>query len=251
MVQRDLEHLNLCPFSNHVRNDSLNRRLTEGEEMTRLVLLFRYLTLLCQQCQIVFSIPQMTVYLEKNVCYTNVLHYSYFKEKRKKLLEELQKDILLNSGWSYGTAKLCGEKISDIRIYSKTDIKKKDWHEKISKIPSIRKLEKKRFHDLHITVCWNERVAKYLNYIADHSEEKDNLFLEEADLIDNILKKMENPYSMNFTFSRCSKDNYIMGLFDGKNEEGEELIWNIHYDFFVQAVILHVLLTQAEEVFGL
>ena len=68
-IREDLEWLNLCPFSDAVIR---NEKRTEGEETVYFVLFLHYLTLLTKQCQVIFSIPQIRICLEKKC---NVFHF--------------------------------------------------------------------------------------------------------------------------------------------------------------------------------
>ena len=167
------------------------------------------------------------------------------------MLKELLKEILLKSGWNYGKGTLKEEKVVDVQMYSSKNIQKQDWDEAVSQISDILKLEQKGFRDISITICWSERIGRYSNYIAAHPNEVKKFFQKEAIIIERILHKMENPHSLGISFSRCGEIRYVMGFFEGKNKEETISFSNISYNFFVQAVILHVLLTKAEKIFDL
>lgn len=246
-IREDSEWLNICPFSDTVIR---NEKKTEGEETVYLVLFLHYLTLLCKQCQVMFSIPQMRVCLKKSACKRSTM-YSAFSNQKEKMLKELLKDILVKSGWNYGKGILKEENVIDVQMYSSQNIQKQDWDEAVSQIPDILKLEQKGFRDISITVCWSERIARYCNYIVEHPKETKKKFQKEAIVLECILHKMEDPYAVGNPFSKCGEIWYVMGFFEGKNERETISFSRISYNFFVQAVILHVLLTKAEKIFEL
>lgn len=250
-MQKDLTRFNLCPFGKDAMSDELNGKKTEGEETAHFILMLRYLALLIKQCQVTFSIPKVTVCLREISCRGYTGMRSSFTLQRENMLESLLEDILVNSGWSYGKGKLKEKGVSDVKIYSKKNVEIEDWNRAVSQIPDIFKLERKGFCNLRITVCWNERIARYHNYVAAHPKEVELLFQEETAVLERILRKMADPYSMGIVFCSRGKDNYVMGFFEGNSDERLVSIKDINYNFFVQAIILHMLLTRAEEVFGL
>ena len=104
MEQEELLRLNICPFDSAVISDSMDGKETEGEEKAHFIIMLRYLALLIQQCQVAFSIPQITECLKRTDC--NKSRFSGFTGWRRLELEKMQKEILVNSGWCYGQCRL-------------------------------------------------------------------------------------------------------------------------------------------------
>lgn len=250
MNQEQLLRLNICPFNNDVMCDIMDGRETEGEEKAHFILMLRYLTLLMQRCQVTFPIPQITECLKRNKG-EDVYHFSGFTSKRRNLLEDFQKEILINSGWSYGKGRLKEKKMSKLKLYSLKDINSEDCRKAALQIPSILELKQNGFESLSITVCWNERIARYHNYAVSNPKKIKAYFQEGDARIERILRKLADPYALGNVFRSYGAERYVMGFFEGNSDEGVISIENMDYNFFAQAIILHMLLVCAEELFGL
>lgn len=249
MKQEELLRLNICPFDGAVMNDSMDGKETEGEEKAHFVIMLRYLALLMQQCQVTFSIPQITECLKRTDC--RRFYCSNFTAQRRNMLEELQKEILTNSGWSYGKGRLEKERVSGLMLYSLKNITAEDWGKAALQIHDILDLTQKGFKNVSVTVCWNERIARYHNYAVSNPEEVGTRFQEGAAMVERILRKLADPYALGNTFCSYGQEQYVMGHFEGYSDEGEISIKDMDYNFFVQAILLHMLLACAEELFGL
>ena len=166
-------------------------------------------------------------------------------------MEEMLKEILVNSGWSYGKGRLEKKRVSDLKIYSLKNITAKDWENAALQIHDIFTLAQKGYKNVSVTVCWNERIARYHNYAVSNPEEVGARFQKGAAMVDRILRKLADPYALGNTFCTYGQEQYVMGHFEGYRDEGEISIKDMDYNFFVQAILLHMLLACAEELFGL
>lgn len=250
MKQEELLRLNICPFDNGAIGDHMERKETEGEEKAHFILVLRYLTLLIERFGFTFLVPQLTEYLNREQCCRPYFH-SAFSLKRQKMLRELKKEILTNSGWSYGKGRMREQKVSELDICSLHHCSPEDWKRTASQIPEIFDMQKRGFRNVSVTVFWNERIALYHDYAAANPEEIKRQFRKEAELIERILQKLADPYAMGNAFCCYAEGRYIMGHFEGSSDECEVSEKDMDYNFFVQAVILHMLLLHAEELFGI
>lgn len=249
MEQEELLRLDICPFDNAVMSDSMDGKETEGEEKAHFIIMLRYLALLMQQCRVTFSIPQMTECLKRSDCSRS--SFSQYSGWRRLKLEEMQKEILVNSGWCYGQCRLEKRGVSDIKLYALKNVTEKGWEKAVSQIHDILGLTQKGFTNVYVTVCWNERVARYHNYAVSNPEEVEAHFQKGAAMVERILRKLADPYAFGDTFCSYGKKQYVMGYFEGRSDEGDISIRDMDYNFFVQAIVLHMLLACAEELFGL
>lgn len=249
MKQEELLRINICPFDGAVMIDSMDGKETEGEEKAHFIIMLRYLALLMQQCQVTFSIPQITECLKRTDC--NRSNFSCVTEWRRSELENMQKIILINSGWYCGQCRLEKKGVSDLKLYSLKNVIVKDWEEAASQIHNIFGLTQKGFTNVYVTVCWNERIARYHNYAVSNPEEVRAHFQGGAAMVERILRKLADPYAFGDTFCSYGQKQYVMGYFEGRSDEGDISIRDMDYNFFVQAIVLHMLLACAEELFGL
>ncbi len=249
MKQEELLRLNICPFDSAVMNDSMAGKETEGEEKAHFIIMLRYLALFVQQCWVTFSIPQITECLKRTDCSRS--YHPYFTAQRREILVELQKEILVKSGWSYGKGRLEKRKVSGLMLYSLKNITAEDWLKAALHIHDILDLTQKGFNNVSVTVCWNERVARYHNYVASNPEEVGARFQDGAAMMERVLRKLADPYALGNTFCSYGQEQYVMGYFEGRSDEGDISVDDMDYNFFVQAIFLHMLLACAEELFGL
>lgn len=250
MKQEELLQLNICPFDYGAISDRMEGKETEGEEKACFILMLRYLALLIKQCRIAFSVPQITEYLNREQCRRSCFHTG-FSLKRQGMMKEIQKEILLNSGWSYGKGRLEEQQVSDLDICSLHHCSTKDWKRAALQIPEIFEMQKKGFRNVSVTVFWNERIGRYHGYADANPEEIKRQFQKEAELIERILRKLADPYAIGSAFCCYAEGRYIMGHFEGNSDECEVSEKDMDYNFFVQAIILHMLLLQAEGLFGI
>lgn len=248
-MTEELRQLDVTPFDCGAMADGMEGRMTEREDTAQFVVMLRYLDLFARQMEIPAVIPQLNVCLKRNARYQS--GYSGFYKSKKEIMKQLYENIMLGTGWSYGVCKMKGKLMDGLELFLPEYRDSLDWDKAVSMVPDILLLEQKGFQDIVITVCWNARVARYLTFAASNPREVESLFGEEAAMIRRILRKMADPYSVGSQMQCFKGNSYVMAYYEGRNDEITISSGDMDYNLYVQGMVLHLLLSRAEELFGL
>lgn len=248
MNREELTQFNICPFNMGALSDGIDGEETEREEKAHFVLLLRYLALFVKQCQLPFSIPHLSMTLERKNIYS--FRDFTFQVTKTTMMKQLCEEIMLKSGWSYGICALKNGKTGtpELHLLDKDSIM--DWEQALFLMPGLFTLEKRDYHSLRLIVCWNRRVARYRRFAMDNPEKIAEVFQAHDSLITHILREMADPFATGELYCHEGRELYTMGLFEGTDGDFTISLKDMDYNFFIQAMVLHMLLESAEALFG-
>lgn len=93
-------------------------------------------------------------------------------------------------------------------------------------------------------------MARYHDFAMSNPGVVQALFREGNALIMRILRKMGDPLAYGDIFCGIGRDLYAMGFFEGTDGNQTISLGDLDYNFFVQAMVLHMMLDSAETGFG-
>lgn len=248
MKLEELAQLNICPFDQGALSDGIEGDETEREEKAHFVLMLRYLALFIKQCQLPFSIPQLCLTLERKSVYNS--YNSTFEKTKETKMKQLYEEILLRSGWSYGICGLKNGKTDTPELHLLDKDRIMDWEQALLQVPELLTLEQRNYQSLRLIICWNHRVAQYHRFAMDNPKEIAEVFHVFDSLITRILRKMADPFAIGELYCHEGHEMYTMGFFEGKDGDFTISLKDMDYNFYVQAMVLHMLLESAEALFG-
>ena len=248
MRLEELAQLNICPFDQGAMSDGMDGDETEREEKAHFVLMLRYLALFIKQCRLPFSIPQLSLALERKSRHDS--YGSAFRVTRMTMMKQLCEEILVGSGWSYGICGLKDGKIGMPELHLSDKDSMMDWEQALLQVPGLFTLEQKSYRSLRLIICWNRRVARYHRFAMDEPEAVAAVFRDCDALIARILRKMADPFATGEVYCHEGRGLYTMGLFEGTDDVLAISLKDMDYNFYVQAMVLHMLLGSAETLFG-
>lgn len=249
MTLEDLQRLDITPFDGGVMADGMDDCITEREDRAQFAVMLRYLDLLARRTGIGIEIPVMNTCLKRG--YRDYGPYSGFRKSKMEIMRRLYDNIILGTGWSYGVCKIDNDSAAGMEPELSENCSVHDWEKAVSMVPEVLALKQKGFRDIAITVCWSARIARYCEYEASNSREVEGIFGEAAAMVRRILHKMADPYAVGSRIQCCRDNCYVMAYYEGRSDEVTISPQDMDYNFFVQGMVLHLLLARAEELFGL
>lgn len=249
MRTEELLKFDIMPFDCGTMADGMSGHITEREDTAQLAVMLRYLDLLARQIGISFKIPLINVCLPRENDYGSV--YSKPYKLKAEIMKQLYDSIMMGTGWSYGTCRMDSKNKSRLKPVLSENGNIYGWKKAVSLVPDILALEQKGLQNITVIVCWSTRVARYCKYAAFNPKKVEAMFAKEDAVIRRILRMMADPYAVGDRIW-CHKGNcYVMAYYEGCNGEVTISSKDIDYNFFAQGMILHLLLSHAEEMFGL
>ncbi|WP_304428972.1 hypothetical protein [uncultured Acetatifactor sp.] len=248
MTAEELRQMDITPFDCGAMADGMDGCLSEREETALFTVMLRYLNLLVSRTGLSFEIPLMNLCLNRDDRYSSVTFG--FHKRKTEIMKRLYDNIMLGAGWGYGICRI-DDIAADWKPWLSGNCDVRDWERAVSLVPEILALHRNGFQDITVTVCWSTRIANYLEYAALHPEEVETVFGEEAGIIRRILCKMADPYAAGCRIQCHQGGCYVMAYYEGRSDEVTISQDDMDYNFFVQGIALHLLLSRAEELFGL
>lgn len=248
MRLEELTRLDICPFDQGVLSDILGGDETEKEEKAHFVLMLRYLALFAEQCQLPFSVPRLNVTLERQK--PNNPYFIPFKKTKVAMMKQLFEEVMLRSGWGYGICGLEDGKTGDPELHTTEKDSITDWEQALDQVLGLLTPEKVEYPSVKLVVCWNRRIARYHDFAMSSPDAVQALFCEGDSLIMRILRKMGDPLAYGDIFCGMGHDLYAMAFFEGTDGNMTISLVDLDYNFFVQAMVLHMILESAETRFG-
>lgn len=255
MEVEEILQLDRCPFDYGAMGGELERRREDAllEEETHFVLFLRYMDRFISQCGFQVPVPVWNSYIRKKGIhvYFDSTGQDLFVSSKRKVMTELLRNIMVCCGWGIGSIRL-KETGQFPELFPAGIVSIQEWERIFSYMPGFHKLGKQGFREITVTVCWNRALYDYHEFSQKNEGLIRKQFPDAAEVIVRILKKTADPFALGLDGAMsCFKDQkYIMGFFEANHPDMTVSILDMDYNFMVQILILHMLVSCAENQFG-
>lgn len=190
----------------------------------------------------------------------------YFSEYKSDINNSLFKGIISWSSWNYGKMEIddthviinknsvesyLADRMPDCNELGTCD--DAEWRKMILKIPELCIDSKLDFDFAVVYICWNKKLASYLNFRRCNLRVVDTTFSEGDSEITRILQAIRDPLQVGagLDYTMLMEDRYLLGFFESSNYDECVDFFNLHMHFGINMIILELLLDAAVQMFGL
>lgn len=258
MVLEEILQLDRSPFDGGVMAEKMENN---GDDLLTqnvcILLVSRYIERFAGQYEFSISVPQWNYYVNRadgKKTFASNVYTDYavnFEKKSQDMMKCLFKEIMVCCGWMYG----CIHLLNDNRISTlatSENASEEDWGQAFSTIRIFEKLKKQGYSNIKVAVCWSRRVYDYYKFYEENQKVVRACFEDGADAIEQILRHITDPFAVGLgdEFRYNKGNSYIMVFFTAFHSDGTIDSSDFDYNFFVQIMVLDMLLGCAEEMLG-
>lgn len=256
------------PFNEDVLNDDMqndgygNSRITH---LVRLLLLEMYYSRLFEKIGIQYQASGDLLFLNKKSRGGFDRNSVFYAERKNTLNVSLFEAVMNWSSWDYGVMTIEMEKIESVEElgeylegFTGTCNKLKtcsnaEWSDMLLEIPELCIDSTESLYDVELYMCWNKKLAAYLNYRNCNHEVVNTTFKEGNQEISRIIHEIRDPLQIanGLDYSILMPDRYLLGFYEGGSDECIISFNHLHLHFCSNMVALELLLNEAVQLFGL
>lgn len=265
----DIFRIERHPFSSDILNDDMQDDGGADVRIAHIVRLFLYLTYCRQFCMkvgIPCRISPNWLFLNRKSKRIASMEIEGYMELKQKLNVFLFEDIMGWSSWSFGKMALeddliCESK-SDIEAYI-ADMEGSwnklgtcsdaEWRDMVLAIPELCIDSTDSLDYVEIYLCWNKKLASYLNYRNCNRSVVNTTFRKGDELISQILEEIYDPFQSGsgLRYTMLMPDRYLLGFYEGADDNYSLGFRNLHMHFVINIVVLEQLLDNAIQILGI
>lgn len=248
MTSEEILQIVDSPFCNHEFNI---KRIwwydTEMNEIVHFVLYLRYLELFCKKYNSSVIVPVIS-YKIKDHRYSGYGGAQKFRERKLECQKDLFRQVMLCCGWNYGIMKM----EEGVPIFpEQVQCTQKEWHEMEKALSGIEILEEDLRYRHKLIICWNFKLARYLQLRNKKKILVASLFSKEDKSICKLVKGIKDSFNIAFGKSdnKCMQERYVLGFKVEGFGCSQPTILDIDYNFCIRIIVLDLLLIKALELF--
>ena len=106
---------------------------------------------------------------------------------------------------------------------------------------------------VQIYICWNKKLASYLNYRNCNRNVVNATFEKGDELISKILEEIYDPFQSGsgLRYTMLLPDRYLLGFYEGEDDNYSLGFRNLHMHFLINIVVLEHILNHGIQMFGI
>ncbi len=251
MTRTEILRFDRMPFDSGIQAEELEYGADLNTKKIHLVLFLRYMARFAADYHQDIPVPRLD-YVSPILGYSKApkrFDWAYEKTKRS-IMEELFEGVLLSRGWGYYKMQSAGSgAVPEIHAAKMPAVEERDeiWRVFKKDMPALCGQEISCIY-----LCWNERLCHFKNFSETHPKAIKKIFKEEAALIERLRRRIADPLAAGFGTEFCGygKGCYCMAFYEGTIDAYEFSFLDMDYNFFIQVILLDLLLQAAEEEFG-
>lgn len=253
------------PFQEDILNDDEKEGVTMKDKV-RFYLCLAYYQKFFSLVGISLQLPIDLLFLNKKSMNINYRDCQYFVEQKEAINRILFKEIMNWSSWSYDKMEIDEDypikNESNVESYLVDSLSNcnelgicddAEWKKMILTMPQLCIDSKETLTYVTVFVCWNKKLASYLNFRKYNSQTVEKTFSDGDHEILRILQAICDPLSIKtgLDYTELVKDRYILGFFEGSNDDYSISFYDLHMHFGINIIILELFLNAAVQIFGL
>ncbi len=214
------------------------------------LLLYRYIEKFASTINMSISLPNVKYCLSQNDKDVNADKY-FIHWQKGEFARKLFIQIMAECNWQYRIMAYKGRTLT--RLPETAPCKLEEWKSAAKLIRKMKKCIQPSRSDAKYYIFWNYNLGWYLQFRKQNPRKIKLIFSEGDKKIEELLKEICKPLCIKFREDFCMLDagKYLLGLFEGRNSNGDVDFRMINCLFFIRIVVLDKLLECAMELFNM
>lgn len=216
------------------------------EKWVRFLLLYRYIEKFVSTMNMSISLPDVKYCLSKKDKDVNAEKY-IMQWQKGEFARKLFVQIMTECNWQYRIMAYKGGTLT--RLPETAPCKLEEWKSAAKLIRKMKKCIQPSRSDAKYYIFWNYNLGWYLQFRKQNLRKVKLTFSEGDKKIEELLKEICRPLCITFEEDFCMLDagKYLLGLFEGRNSNGDVNFRMMNSLFFIRIVVLDKLLEYAME----
>ena len=220
------------------------------EKWVRFLLLYRYIEKFVVDMDMSVSLPIVKYCPSEKDKDVNTEKY-LLQWQKGEFARNLFIRIMTECNWQYRIMTYKGSTLT--RLPETAPCKLDEWKSAAKLIRKMKKCIQPYHGDAKYYIFWNYNLGWYLQFRKQNPRKIKLAFSDGDKKIGELLKEISRPFCIKFKENFCMLDagKYLLGLFEGRNSNGDVDFRMINCLFFIRIVVLDKLLEYAMQLFNM
>ncbi len=220
------------------------------KKWVRFLLLYRYIEKFVSTMNMSTSLPEVKYCLSKKDKDINAEKY-FMNWQKGEFASKLFIQIMTECNWQYRIMAYKGRALT--RVRETAPCKLDEWKSAAKLIRKMKKCIQPSRSNAKYYIFWNYNLGWYLQFRKQNPRKIKLAFSDGDKKIGELLKEISRPFCIKFKENFCMLDagKYLLGLFEGRNSNGDVDFRMINCLFFIRIVVLDKLLEYAMQLFNM